>query len=299
MRSSRALLGWHDALAELVELDALKTGTGAARAQPDSEDTDRLTLFSPTYKFDGDARYSAKRLPSYTDRVLWRSMPGVEDLISLRQFSSSPEVCTSDHKPVSATFAIHCPPRPAVAYDPCRSPEIWITNLRGERLVPMDFNGKSDPYVRFYSHPPDMLRVRSRHGHIKRGHKKKVCPQTFRKNATLTPRWDDAEVPAMLVAQTNRDDVNRLSIILALFDWDLTSQDDLMGQICIPCSEFSVAGRPVHFGPLPLALHGRSAGTVEFDIEMVWPTHGRPTDRKRPGYDGAILDNTQGSCTMS
>lgn len=50
--------------------------------------------------------YSDKRLPAYCDRILWRSMPGVADGLSMLSLRSLPEVASSDHKPVCAIMRL-------------------------------------------------------------------------------------------------------------------------------------------------------------------------------------------------
>lgn len=44
------------------------------------------------------------RVPSWTDRVLWRSFPDMELELEPGSYSSSPQICTSDHSPVGAIF---------------------------------------------------------------------------------------------------------------------------------------------------------------------------------------------------
>jgi len=60
--------------------------------------------FLPTYKFDHRTNtYDSskkRRIPSYTDRILWKASPAV----ALLTYDSVPAISTSDHKPVYATF---------------------------------------------------------------------------------------------------------------------------------------------------------------------------------------------------
>jgi hypothetical protein len=56
------------------------------------------------------AYYNTKRLPSYTDRILYRSLPGFEYFISEGYFESCEYVTSSDHKPVRAFFLIDTVP---------------------------------------------------------------------------------------------------------------------------------------------------------------------------------------------
>ena len=62
--------------------------------------------FSPTYKFDvGSDHYdssSKARIPSWTDRILYKSIPEIK----LLEYKSIPTIRTSDHKPVVAIFQL-------------------------------------------------------------------------------------------------------------------------------------------------------------------------------------------------
>ena len=65
-------------------------------------------MFPPTYKYDvGSDEYDTSekaRTPSYTDRILWRSIsPNVE---AKQLYYGRAEVKTSDHRPVGALFDI-------------------------------------------------------------------------------------------------------------------------------------------------------------------------------------------------
>eukprot|EP00300_Choanocystis_sp_HF-7_P011280 c17388_g1_i1.p1 GENE.c17388_g1_i1~~c17388_g1_i1.p1 ORF type:complete len:386 (+),score=78.54 c17388_g1_i1:169-1158(+) len=67
--------------------------------------------FAPTFKVTrqielGHMTYNDQRIPSWCDRVLWKSMPALEDNIRLVSFQSVPVVRTSDHIPVQARFDI-------------------------------------------------------------------------------------------------------------------------------------------------------------------------------------------------
>lgn len=63
--------------------------------------------FYPTYKFDkGTSDYDSsekQRVPSWTDRVLYKSARGIDPLKNVN-YSSLMNICLSDHKPVFSTF---------------------------------------------------------------------------------------------------------------------------------------------------------------------------------------------------
>ena len=50
--------------------------------------------------------YDPKRIPSFTDRILFKSLPGFHENITTVLFESVEEVGSSDHKPVRAAFEI-------------------------------------------------------------------------------------------------------------------------------------------------------------------------------------------------
>ena len=60
--------------------------------------------FFPTYKFDRDSDHydssKRRRVPSWTDRILYKK----ESYTDVLSYCSAPEIKTSDHRPVYATF---------------------------------------------------------------------------------------------------------------------------------------------------------------------------------------------------
>lgn len=63
--------------------------------------------FAPTYKFDaGTDRYDSstkQRVPSWTDRILWKRDQGIRGV----NYDSVRSLKTSDHRPVVAQFEVH------------------------------------------------------------------------------------------------------------------------------------------------------------------------------------------------
>lgn len=65
--------------------------------------------FAPTFKVQRgkvQPTYQPERVPSYTDRILHRSLPGFRPSLELLAFESCPMVTSSDHKPVRAMYRI-------------------------------------------------------------------------------------------------------------------------------------------------------------------------------------------------
>lgn len=90
-----------------------------------------------------------QRIPSYCDRVLHKSLPGLRANLKLNRFASVETIATSDHKPVVAEF--HLTPTPTIRVDPClansTATAIELTDVVAKDLLAMDIGGTSDPYV--------------------------------------------------------------------------------------------------------------------------------------------------------
>ena len=56
--------------------------------------------FPPTFKVERQPgmSYITKRVPSYCDRILWRSFASMEGDVSQTKLESLPDVGSSDHK---------------------------------------------------------------------------------------------------------------------------------------------------------------------------------------------------------
>lgn len=83
--------------------------------------------------------YTHKRLPSYCDRILWRSTSGQPGTVGPPQ--PAPDVTTSDHKPVATLLLLRArPPRPAWWPRPDSTAAVAAANLAvagGHAAVPM------------------------------------------------------------------------------------------------------------------------------------------------------------------
>ncbi|ORZ23834.1 Endonuclease/exonuclease/phosphatase [Lobosporangium transversale] len=66
--------------------------------------------FQPTYKYDIGTNVwdssEKRRVPSYTDRILWRCRDTAKDNVEVSFYKSHMELTLSDHKPVSAFFKL-------------------------------------------------------------------------------------------------------------------------------------------------------------------------------------------------
>eukprot|EP01134_Creolimax_fragrantissima_P002331 CFRG2331T1 len=95
----------------------------------------RIT-FVPTYKYVvGTDMYTAERVPSWTDRVLYRG-----EYFKLMSYSRHPTFCQSDHKPISARFTLNL----RLSRSPTPSPT----------LTPL-LSGRSDENAKMFPSVPE------------------------------------------------------------------------------------------------------------------------------------------------
>eukprot|EP00164_Ancoracysta_twista_P000775 GFYU01001019.1.p1 GENE.GFYU01001019.1~~GFYU01001019.1.p1 ORF type:complete len:1000 (+),score=301.16 GFYU01001019.1:262-3261(+) len=109
--------------------------------------TEAPIAFAPTFKVErkpGTVFESKKmRIPSWCDRVLWRSFPGCEaDIVS---YFADPSISTSDHKPVGAVFSVNLR-LPYISPQPASMAEVVLTDLFVELLEPEEL-ALTDPKV--------------------------------------------------------------------------------------------------------------------------------------------------------
>jgi len=207
--------------------------------------------FRPTYRFlRGTNEYDEAlgRVPSWCDRVLYKSLPGDVENIIQGAYGSVDEIQTSDHHPVFATFQIDTL-KGNVMHAPQKL-SIMVTSLRGEDLVSKDSNGFSDPFVRFF------------------GKFLEESVKTPVQKKTLNPEWKDNQVPLLVPFITN-DYLERCYLHFMIRDHDRTSSSDNMGQgsICL-AGLFASENKPVPFR-CPVYLRGNPAGYLMGEFRLI------------------------------
>jgi hypothetical protein len=82
--------------------------------------------FPPTFKYERGprGRLSSSRVPSWTDRILWRAATSAAGVLSASYYTSVPEMHSSDHKPVVAGFTLVVTPE--AAHMPCLMPSSTV-----------------------------------------------------------------------------------------------------------------------------------------------------------------------------
>ena len=113
--------------------------------------------FAPTFKVTRcpGVVYTQQRIPSYCDRVLWKSMPPCKMRLRLQSLRSIEEVSTSDHKP--AVAALTAAPSPKLDRTPDVRATIKCLNLKVENVMAADARGSSDVQCLFFINPEGLM----------------------------------------------------------------------------------------------------------------------------------------------
>lgn len=178
--------------------------------------------FAPTFKLHRGqvGHYKDHRIPSYCDRVLWKSMPALADMLSCTSFHSVPSITTSDHTPVAAAFTIkRSSPIVLSNLNPLQLPTLIFSQLSASGTRSRDISGRSDPFVSFFCDPPGIVVGTAIGDH--------TTPQTGVCHNTLTPVWRDADnadhdsVPNMRLRVSSRESLRHAHLVFCLVDHDL------------------------------------------------------------------------------
>jgi endonuclease/exonuclease/phosphatase family metal-dependent hydrolase len=326
--------------------------------------TETPPSWAPTFKVkrsvnDETPTYKDQRIPSYCDRVLWKSMPPLAGKLVQTKYTSLPRVSTSDHKPVVATFeltpselgraaveqqssfslfATLKSPRSfkegrdaASSIDASRAPARTLRSLHGRKrdiplvrinqlqlasLMDMDMGGGSDPYCIFYSNPPNLLADKPGDTPIttvkqaKRAAKRAATQQKLDLSqvdlSDMSPggpvagasspgpepldmwargvSWQHAEIPLLRPRLADPANLPACTLIIAVYDKDVVSTDDLLGVALVPLTPTPSDGPPP--GSSERQLH-------EFTIDVEAPlAHGNAT--KGVGFIKANLTVSYG-----
>eukprot|EP00051_Salpingoeca_urceolata_P009737 m.118341 g.118341 ORF g.118341 m.118341 type:complete len:486 (+) comp16426_c3_seq1:194-1651(+) len=235
--------------ATLHTMDELKREREAGRVFAGFSEGD--SNFSPTFKVERAAgfKYLAQRVPSYCDRILWKTFPGLKDTVEQLSLEAVPDSATSDHKPVRSVFRVNLPTLPDATVPKSdlstRGARILLTDLAGENLAPMDAEMTSDPFVVFSSieaFGQDMVFM------------------TDPILKTLNPKWGAKQVPVLHCQHSEPAALEQAHVLCTVYDKDRFSAHDLIGTGVLSLKG-STAGVSVPF-ELQLYKYARPRGKL-------------------------------------
>ena len=147
-------------------------------------------------------------MPSYCDRVLFKSIPTKADRMSLTSYTSVAPVSTSEHKPVLATFSISEPP-PIESWAGGGSVGCFQVHIHNFELTRVDdamLNGRSELYCMFFTNPPGLFDGVPR---------TEVTASTAHSDSV---QWEVGKLPPLFLYVPTVDALKSTCIIVAIFD---------------------------------------------------------------------------------
>jgi len=226
--------------------------------------------FPPTFKVEREAGfvYKKQRTPSYTDRILYKSMESLKRNMRPLAYEPCPGFITSDHKPIRGAFSIS----PNESFGPLTlENEVTLTfkNFACMDLPPADSNGFADPYV-MIMWENDLLEELS--GNLRSKIRRVVFrsirwPRTSYQPRTLNPEWRGEEISL----RTIRPQIPPGSkLFLVMVDFDALSKDDYMCTVCLDLTELLTLGPNQKEKTVPiyrqLQRHGRHTGRIKAHV---------------------------------
>ena len=250
----RELVAKHD-WASLRDRDQLKYAQRRGHAFVDF--TEAVADYPPTFKVNRNLAPSPEqgyiapknpkqlRVPSWCDRVLWRSLPHLEGALAHKSTRPVPGVTTSDHKPLCSTFALTLSPPLVRSLHPVTLRFSGVELIGTAAGVAKLLGNVDRVKLRFFTSPsvvlvqpgrrgssglegseqgPLSLRRDSSHG-VSRVRNTGVRTKVLSTSAAAADsagrpvlRWQDADVPSLLLACA-ADQLDRVTIIVGLFGY--------------------------------------------------------------------------------
>lgn len=204
--------------------------------------------------------YVTSRVPSYTDRILLKSLPrfSTPEHVKVLFFESCEAVVTSDHKPVRACFEVTVDagvygimvPKTAKGFAMAsrltlpsadllrmrytsvnRSFSIPLPNylrVRISELMAMDLTAResADPYVTIAADPPQILRKTGRNS-----------LSTSFESRTCNPVWREETIDFDICTVDLRGLSNHAHLIVSVFDHNKSKPSGLIGAVVISMKE--------------------------------------------------------------
>lgn len=206
--------------------------------------------FVPTDRVVQDF-YNEKRMPSFTDRILYKSMPAFHSDVTPSFFEACEQTMSSDHKAVRAGFVVKITKgsdgifldKNILKWKGKRSSQtsgkrtdvsmlqFVVSNLRGENLEEMDsqmFGGGSDPYVVITTDPDGLMLYK---GTFARTAREEVKSKVIKHD--LNPVWSE-DISFSLASIDLAGLAQNASLIFSVWDEDLYNADDLIGVVSFP-----------------------------------------------------------------
>jgi len=273
-----------DALATLQEGDELSTRMDEGKVFFGFQ-TEEPT-FKPTFKVKKayDLTYVEKRVPSWCDRVLWKSLPGFVNNVTLKLYEACKDYKTSDHKPIRAGFSVELPDALPPIEMRTEIVHFVITGLKAsimEHMWEERVTDTPDPFIVFLPEPTDLEITHLDEKAVKKGLivGKAGKVKTHHLDNTYEPDWSAKKNPEITIAVkvAMLSDLEGCHLLLSCMDHDKLSNDDAIGSASLSLGDVykmhvEEAGKPYVLSA-PLEMNGMQRGNLSCVVKFVRTSH--------------------------
>ena len=220
--------------------------------------------------------YKTQRIPSYTDRILYKSADRLGDNLLPLAYEHCPNFITSDHKPIRGAFQIV--PNRLDGRMACEE-EVRLTFKRMSctGLPIADAVGSSDPYLMFLWDSVDLVPQKTNFMDYLRGlFVEHAWPRTNYIPNTLNPEWKGKQV----TLRWKKGDIGSDAMLFIIaMDHDTVGRDDLLGVLALNVKDLVRLKKGKKFKKLKfsrqLLRNGKPAGSIKFKLEVAAESPGR------------------------
>lgn len=188
--------------------------------------------FPPTFKVHREpgVLYTLQRTPSYTDRILYKSAPGLNSNVQPIAYEPCVDFYTSDHKPIRGAFTI-IPNEKLGATRVIGEYRLVFEKMMCTNLPAGDMDGLSDPYIVFlWDSKYVTAKKQSFFDKLRALWTKQNWPRTPFISKTLNPDWGDVQVSLVLKdCLVGSDEM----LYACVFDYDAIGKDTCLGVLAL------------------------------------------------------------------
>ncbi|KAL3934619.1 MAG: hypothetical protein SGBAC_009701 [Bacillariaceae sp.] len=222
--------------------------------------------FNPTFKVERTHGFDYKdqRIPSYTDRILFKSAPGLRGNLRPLCHEACEDFITSDHKPMRGAFSIV--PNDMIASSTIEGRyRLEFKELECSELLDGE-SGSCNPFVRFIW---DSIGMKEE-GMVKLDfwRRRHAFPTTSTKYKNPNPRWKRS-YSLVTTTQEVRGDA---SLFVVVYDQNVGTSNSTLGSLSLNLQSVfkckpGQTTKEMYYDK-PLQRHGKPAGFIRFKIEL-------------------------------
>jgi len=227
----------------------------------------------PTYRCERKqgVHYDYERIPSHTDRILWKSVEETPRSVEALLYEPIPDFSTSDHKPVRGVFFL--PNRPSLRLNPEKT--ILNLTLKGFKCTNLrpasnPLHSDVDTYLDFQLQP-SILELKSNN--------KQRRGRTYTINSTDNPSWPKEDVKFQIDVSSKKE-IHGAYLYIKCMNDNAVLGDSLLGTVVLDLEHIIRRSLGVIEWKDDVERHflrsGKDVGKLFCGIDINWDKNRRP-----------------------